>query len=299
MIRCTTSHWLAMLATLSILCLAPGARSAFADTPGLRVGVVVVTAIGMDLDDAEMVGTRMARALGERLFVDVEVGTRERLGQRPSETCVAEIPCIHEVGAKLNVHELLFLAIVRIGDRLQINITWADAASGASEARDPIRLEGATQDLDAFTEAATRLLPNARSRPAAPLPETVPPAGPLAPVTGEPGPIDGRRLTRGVWIAGGISALALAGGTTLGIMALRTQSRLEDAGCDPGPCEQPAPKVSTLRQQAAISDALFAGALISGVVAGVLYWRSGRADARTVTVGATPTGVQLSVSGSF
>ena len=311
-------------ALAGFLCLTlSGQRSASAQDEGYRVGLVVVTTLGVSADEAEGISGRMAKALEERLVIDTKLGTRATLTRPIAESCATDRPCIARVGAALEARELLFLAIVRIGGRLQINVTWADVASGVTEPRDPVRVDTVDDEQELFLQAATRLIPNAQRRPKA-RPEIIPDkkekptSEPLQPPGGTPPMADvsaegagmpptsqridrvgGRHMTTGVWVFGGVSVLALAGGATFGTLALRTSGELDDAGCNQSACNEPPSRVTALRRQIDVADGLFATALIAGVVAGVLYWRSSSSSDRRVAIGATEHGWQLSLSGSF
>lgn len=286
----------ALVAGLVIMAsvLPPLAVPAAAQDEGFRVGVIVVTAIGVDDGEARAIARRMATTLSERLVVAAEA---DDTGVPVPETCVVEAGCVREHGQRLGARELLFLAMVRIGEGLQINVTWADTATGNTEQRDPVRIQSTDDDVEIFAHAAARLLPTARrrSRDEAVLPT----GGPSTAFADFGDRSTGRKLTAGVWIAGGISVLALAGGTAFGVMALRTESQLESAGCAPGPCNEPESQVERLRFQAGVSDALFMTALVAGATAGILYWRSGASDVRGVVFSATPESAQVSFTGRF
>ena len=309
--------------------LAPAAaQSANAEYP---VGIVVVTAIGLERGEADAVARALGDTLQEKLLVQAKMNPKQGA---ISESCAAKPRCISQVGSDLQARELLFLAVVRLGDRLQMNVTWAEVATGKTQPREPIRVKGTGTEPGLFADVVAGLVPNASERPAGsagttadkrtdPDPDPGTPgdkdgtgdstgdgndsvgAGALDPTidpTVGGGPIDRpgkRRLTTGVLIAGGISAVALIGGATFGAMALGTDGGLQDDECHLGPCDMIDDRVDTLRRQVNLSDAFFATALVAGAAAGFLYWRSGNSAKQTVGVVPTRSGVQVSLSRSF
>jgi hypothetical protein len=125
-----------------------------------------------------------------------------------------------------------------------------------------------------------------------PLPGTTPPVA----MADQPADT-GRRITTGVWIAGGIGVAALVGGTVFGIQALGTQSDLEECQVDPD-CSVNDSDIDGLALQRDLSDVMFVTAVAAGVTAGILYWRSGKTGTR-VDVAATPAGTAITFSTRF
>lgn len=293
----------------------PGsAGSEGSETRDLRVAVVVVTALGVAPDEAQAMGARLGEAVGQTLQVEIvpDDALRAELDEPALQTCVANPGCVQRASEILGASEILFLAIVRIGERVQMNITWADGSSGVTDSRDPVRieqtdLEQPDRERAIFAQAASRLVPDARRRPDAP--------DPLAPVVkpvvepavtrtespiSKPGP---RRFTPGVWITGGVAVTALAGGATFGFLAQRTDRALARDGCDEMECGDREARVDRLEFRSAVADTLFVTAAVAGAAAAFLYWRSGgdpeKPGPPSVSVGATPNGAQVILSGSF
>jgi hypothetical protein len=298
-----------------------GVRSAGAapeDQAPLRVAVIPVATINVTGDEAEALAERLRQDLGRVL--EVEVLSRDRLharvGVHVKDSCMSQPACVRDLGTRLEADQLLFLAIIRIGERIQIDVTWADARTGSSEAREPVRLD--SKDLknnvknDVFERAAPRLLPGAAPR--SPEPHSVPPdsgpppamtspGSPTSPVTTPPvgvvsdRPETGRQLTTGVWIAGGIGVAALVGGSVFGLQALGTENKLEMCQADPE-CDVDDEDIDDLALQRDVSDVMFVAAVAAGVTAGILYWRSGKRDTR-VGITATPSRTALTFSTRF
>ncbi len=309
------------LATVALtLCIA--APHASADEPiRARAAVVLLDAINLEREQAEARAEALRQALAEVLAV--EVVSRDETAASAAEVipgCAQRPECVRALGAALVAQELLFMSIVRIGSRVKVTFTWADGGSGASEDRAPVAMAFSDDAKAAFVEVADGLLPRvsprARARaetsddgaakpgeePEGGAPSdgqgglgsaAIPPANDAAPA--------GRRATTGVLIAGGVAALALAGGTVLGLQALATEGELEDArdsGCGAPPCPVDSGRRDDLIRQRDRADLLFATAVVAGAVAGVLYWRSGSGDT-AVHVSALPSQAGVFVTGRF
>lgn len=312
-------RFLAMVALA--LCLA--APDADADEAArARAAVVLVDAINLEREQAEARAEALRQALGEVLAV--EVVSRDETAASAAEVtsgCAQRPECVRALGTALAAEELLFMSIVRIGSRVKVTFTWADGGSGASEERAPVAVAFSDDAKAAFVEIAAVLLPRVSPRAAVETPDegAADPgdqsaeegASPLAPSDGEgalaavPPAVDaspaGRRVTTGVWIAGGVAALALVGGTVFGLQALATEGELEDArdsGCGAPPCPVDPGRRDDLVRQRDRADLLFATAVVAGAVAGVLYWRSGTGDA-AVQVSALPSQAGVFVTGRF
>ncbi|MEZ4364861.1 MAG: hypothetical protein R2939_01075 [Kofleriaceae bacterium] len=205
---------LSLAAALVVLTVA---RAAHADAPPPRIGVVVEVAVNVGPSRVEQLGAALADALASTLVVDAfggaDVTRRLPPGGLPEE-CLTTPACVADLGARLDASQLLFLAVVAIGDELAVDATWIDVASGATASRPRVNLAVAGPDRDAFVAAAPRLLPAAAVRPTATEPEVIVVERPVA---ADPG----RRLTTGVWIAGGVG---VAAGATAGLLGLSVRS---------------------------------------------------------------------------
>ncbi|WP_428269522.1 hypothetical protein [Haliangium sp.] len=298
---------------LLLLCIT-GASAHADETRRLRVAVAPVAAINVDWEQAEVHADALRQALRRVLAVDVV--TREEmqaaLGAPVPDSCMNQPDCIRALGAALSAQEVLFVAIVQIGRRTQVNVTWADTDSAQTETRAPIRLDSGADMGATFEREATRLLPRAaptsdersansppavttRGTPAASAPNG---DAPMPPSQDSGTASSGRRVTTGVWIAGGVSALGLIGGTIFGLQALSTEGDLEDmrdrGDCGMPPCPVDPGRRDDLARQRDLADLMFATAVVAGVTAGILYWRSGSGDtAVQITVAPSQAGIQV------
>ena len=112
------------------------ARAAAADPH--RVGVIPSVEVNVDARRAEALTGTMADALRDKLVIDA-IGGADVIRRLPDaglpDDCVAQPACISQIGARLEVDELLFLVIVQVGHTIQIDATWADVATGKTVAR--------------------------------------------------------------------------------------------------------------------------------------------------------------------
>src|SRR5262249_39175227 len=160
-----------------------------------------------------------------------------------------------DIAQRLDVPQLLVLAVVQVGDDIQIDSSWVEVASHEVLARPRVVLPADASAGEVFGAAATRLLPRAHKRP---LPV-------MAAIATGPS----RRMTRDAWIAAGAGAAALAGSIGFGLSTRANYDR-----CDQGHPACSDDEKSTIRVRAAIADSLLGGALIGGAVATFLYLRS-------------------------
>lgn len=286
-----------MLLWAALGILAPAQTSADADVLR-RIGVVVAAQVNLSAEEARNLATQVGAALGESLPVDVIAGVEaeRRLPEDGlPDDCTTIAECRQDLGRRLDVDELLFLVIVRIGGDTQIDTTWASVASGHVTSRPAITIasDSAESARDRFKRFAPALLPHIAKR--AKTGSDKPPVIMLS-TTGWD---SGRRMTTGTWIATGVAAGGLLGGTIYGLLAQRKLSALEKQGCtETSPCE--GPQIDALERDAVLADIFFAAALASGVTAAVLYWRSDRGEPPTIQVGTGPSGsVGLSLGGWF
>ncbi len=284
------------------------------DRDPVSIAVVPVAAINLPWEEAETLAAKLRQALAAALEVDVASGDRMwiKLGARVRDSCMSQADCIRDVGAKLEVDQLLFLAVVRIGTRIQVKVTWAEVASGTSATREPVRIDDEGDAVAAFKQAAARLIPEASVRPpdsaGAPPDAGSPPAvtAPDATSAVTTGPADksrGRRLGAGVWISGGIAVAALAGGSAFGVKALRTRDDLRDVRTADPQCAPSCPvdqdDVDRMVFQRDVADVMFGVAIVAGVTATVLYVRSGKKQKSRLDVAATPSGAGVTFTSRF
>ena len=277
-----------------------------------RVGVVVAVHVNMSEDEAQALGGQIGDGLRDALVVDVVAGAQaaRRLPPRGvGELCVARPECVKDTAARLDTDQLLFLVVVRLGKRVQVEPTWTDATGGQSASRDTIVLEGDASPREVFAGAATRLLPGIAVRTqSAAATEPVPPSGATEPpptggadvVAPAPAPAPRRRIHLGTWIAGGVAVAALAGGIGFGLAAKSADSDLEDRGCgETVACDDDA---DSLEKKALLADVFYGTAVVAAGAAVFIQLRwGGRAEPAPVSLAPTSdgAGAALRVGGVF
>jgi len=265
-----------------------GASRAHAE--GLRVGVVIATRVNVTEAEADALGSALGDALRDQLIVDVVAGAESRRRLPPggmAEDCVAQPGCVDDVGERLGADELLFLVVVRIGPRVQIDSTWARPDTEQVDSRAALVIEDGKQGAPmVFARAARRLLPEAPVRLV------------NAPLAGDHGS-RGRRITRGVGIAGAVSLAALAGGIGLALAARSDYDELEADGCAQAACPGVDERVDSMENKALAADVLFGASAAAAGVAVILYFASGSGEESPVRVGADPHGAHVWLGGRF
>ncbi len=278
-------------AVVAALALAGAAPAHAAESPR-RIGIVVSTAVNVSAEEARGLAEKLGAALAGELGVDVVAGaeTERRLppGGLPGE-CVASAECRSDIARRLDADELLFLVIVKVGERIQIDPTWADAATARVTSRAALVIDQGTDAGKLFRGAAATLLPHVRKR------------GPDIVVVTPGGEDGGRHMTTPAWIALGATGAALTGGVIAGLAARGKYEELDGVCGKPGlpPC---APgDVSSLRNRALAADLLFAVGAAGAVTTLVLYLRSdaGAEDAPPITVAPTTAGLVVELGGRF
>lgn len=287
------------------------APSAHANTAAPRVAVVV--ALSVNADDAQLVRLEraLAAALEHAFAIETLAGSdvRTALGDAGvPDDCVAKRACVRELADKLDADQLLLLTVVRVGDRFQIAITWGDGQDGRTASRVTIDIDVEQQDPQpVFAVYAGRLLPDAPPRTDKQDDADTGPATDDGAADVIKSSVDtrdtGRKATMGVWVATGLGVAFVAAGATFGLLARSDYNELESGQCLDRVC--PEDDIDRLAFRARMSDALFGAALLSGVTAAVLYWRSGKSGRRSSRTGARISvhpgahGALLSLGGRF
>ncbi|HUH05117.1 MAG TPA: hypothetical protein VML75_24130 [Kofleriaceae bacterium] len=280
----------ALIAVCAVVFSWPG--SAWAEEPR-RVGIVIAVAVNLERAEAVSLAEDMAGVLRDRLLVDIVAGrdVDRRVDPEAMAGCVETTACVAEVARRLEVQEVLFLVVVRVGEQLQLETTRANAA-GATQAGPTLLVDAAGDARTVFAEAARELLPGVVERPrAVVVPVDAPPAviapGPI------PAPADrpGRRMTTGSWIAGGVAVVALGAGGVVGLLAKRKYDDCLGGGCSDA-------AIDAIDRGALTADILFVAAAAAAGTAVVLYLRG---DRRGLDVGAAaaPGGAAVQVRGRF
>jgi hypothetical protein len=269
-----------------------------------RVGIVITTAVNLDESEADELAAALGQALEQSLGVVVTAGaeTRRRLPlEGVPAGCVGDAACRMDLGQRLDADELLMTVAARVGDRVQLDITWVEVASGKVASRPVIALEGDGDRTAALRGAGKILLPHIQPVPS---PDDARGAGP-EPVRAGPAQRgrSERHMTTGSWIAGTVSAVTLAGALGFGAFSYTLNGDKCGEGCERSGI--------SLELSNTIGDALGIVSVAAGVTALILYLGSDepaaageRAGARrpgrpVVGLGAGPGGIQISIGGGF
>ncbi len=269
----------ALVSTVAILLsTALAAAQPATDPEDIRVGVVIELTVNVTAERSEALGAALADALHRELEVDAVGGgdVSRRLPERgvPDE-CVATPGCVADLAKRLDVEEILFLAVVQVGPDIHIDSSWANVATGEVRSRPRVELLADARAGEVFSAAATRLLPHARKRPLA---TVIVPGGP----TGPP-----RHFTRGVWIAGGVALAATAGAIPLGLSARARYRTCESQACTQGDRDE-------IGRRALYADLLIGTAVAATATAVVLYLRSAPDHKATETSPAAKPAISIS-----
>lgn len=305
------------LLVAAVLCGGMGAAHANGDQQDeLKVGVVILTAVNLNKDQADEMSARLGTVLEAKHLVAARAGAllRASLDSPVPETCVKRRRCVIELGRQLKVERILFLTLVKVGNQVRLSATPADATTGYANARLRLRVGDAADQERVFADAVPRLLPEAKPRP----------EKNIEPPNGGDGDGDGggdgdgdgdtngngvsgpnghgidtvgkpRRLTKPVLIVGGIGVAALISGAGFGAWATGLYFGQIKPNC-PGDCQE---LLDRTRLRINIADISFAVAAVAGVTAGLLYLYSGESAPKTVSPVVTPTSVGVSWQGRF
>ena len=259
-----------------------------------RVGLVIATRVNVSAAEAEALSTRLGEAMREDLRVDVVAGSHAGRRLPPTgvpDDCVARTECVRDLATRLGADELVFLVMVRIGPRLQIDATWADPASGEAASRPAMVLdEGGPPVAAVLARAPRQILPHATPRVTAPA---------LLDGRSVAAAPRGRRFTPAVIATGAISGIALATGLGLAVSARRDFNGLESDGCDALACPNEDQRIDRMERKALAADLMFATAAAAGVTSVVLYLSSGRSESSPIQVGTDGRGAHVSFGGRF
>jgi hypothetical protein len=271
-----------------VLCLLAVPAVARADAAVARVGIVVSVTVNVEDATAESIGGQLAAALVKKLKVDAiggaEVTRRMPDGGLPDE-CVSTPACIADLGNRLGADQILFLGVVRVGTDFQIDATWVDVASGKQEARPRVQLTDPHKAAPKFEAEAERYLPDAEVRGSNSQTVVVHTEGdrdrPIRPI---------------VWVAAGVSVVALGTGVVLGLQA---KSKYDSCNKPEGPfCDDG--QLDAIDRRALYSD-ISLGVGIAAAVGGIVLYFTTPVEVLPVkpSVEPVPGGAVLSLDGRF
>lgn len=259
---------------LLVLALLPG-RALAEKAP--RVGIVLAVQVNLKKSEAQSLSYALGKALQQKLVVEVVAGAeaiRRLPAEGVSESCMVDEVCIRDTAQRLQADELLFLAAVRVGNRIQVDSTWVDPSNGRNASRPKVVMVKLEEAEGRFADAASLILPDAAVRPT---------TQPMADIGGGSGGAflvrtTPRHMTVPTWIAGGVSVAA--GGVWLGFfLATRSEyNELKDQ-CQPrGDCKTNSdyePIKDSIDKKAITADIFGTVALASLATGAILYWTSG------------------------
>jgi hypothetical protein len=291
-------RWLAALgAAIAVLA---GVGTGEARAQGTRVGLVVATHVNMSETDADMLATSMAEALRSRLQVDVIAGAEVRRRLPPDGVpadCIARVECLRDVATRLDGDELLFLFLVKIGPRVQVDSTWADPTKGSVVSRAALVVNDTPQDkATVLAGAAPRLLPHAQARAQTEWEADAVGASPSIEADREIR--RGRHFTVPSIVAGAVGVVALGAGAGFGIAARLDYSALEDDGCARMDCPGEAGRIDKMESRALAADILLAAGGAALVTSAILYITSGESEPMVRVEGGAGGGI-VSFGGRF
>jgi len=279
-----------LLAVIAVAAIAASAGPAAADgaTHVPRVGIVIGVTVNVDQATADALGDALAAALVDKLEVDaisgIEVTRRLPATGLPDE-CVSTPVCIADLGQRLSADQLLFLAVVQVGDHYQVDTTFIDVVTGALVARPRVQVVDVAQATKRFADQASRFLPDARVRPSATPNQTV-----IVHADAE----RHRPIRPAVWALGGAGIAALGTGIAFGLSA-----KAKYDGCNGDRICSDADKRS-IHTRSVIADISMGVGLACAVAAVVVYVKT-PLDVTPLVPEVTPVtgGAVLSFDGRF
>lgn len=312
-------HRVCCVAVVFAVAWVGGSRAARAEEP--KVGVVVSTFVNLTDQEADDLAAVLGRVLQETLAVQTRSGSevRTQLGA-VADDCTERAACLQEVGSKLGVDQLLMLVVVRVGEKRQVSVIWADVTTGKTETKPPVTISSG-QSLDkAFAMVARELLPDSIENRAPPKDATSDVSGGDAGAGGSGGaggaagsqgggvvrgPVDEpkRKIHIATWILGGTGLAALI---TSGVLGLHSRSLKSDhqtecvdaATRGPAGCADLKSRLETNNTIADSVGAVGIGLLAGGVVTFFLLSET-RSENRTVQIAPVAGGGMVTFGGRF
>jgi hypothetical protein len=234
------------------------ARPVPAPTP--RVAIVVEVAVGVEPARATELTASLAAALSAQLVVDASGGASVE-GRLPPgglpDGCLALPACVTDVARRLEVDGVLFLALVQLGDELQVDASWLDAGGATVVSRPRFSLRPGDDVDEVFRGRAVTLLPEAALR-ARPVPVEPPPP---------PTTRGARHMSTASWTLAGVAGVGLGAGLGLGLWTRSSYLACEREGCD-------ADGRHDVRVRGLLADTSLAVGAIALVAGSILYLRS-------------------------
>jgi hypothetical protein len=297
--------------------------SAAIAAPPSRIGLVVTLGVNISHDETTKVTHQLGEALHEATHLDVVSGydvTRRLPPGGLREDCVAKKECIKDLGSRLEADQLLFLVIVRVGARVQIDSTWAETATGKTVPRDAILFEErGIARKEVFAKAAKRLIPPPEPEKKPEVVEKKPTVtATVAAVPDKPKPkpptqnliesfmeANPRLTSTPILISAGVGTVALLGGVIFGFSAKSAYDSLSTSMCNRvNQFNRPQCSTDTLKTDDLLADVFFGTAIVSAGAAVAFYYLlpptvKDETPHASIQLGAGKTGATIGISGSF
>ena len=285
-----------------------------------RVALVVHPVVNVSEVDSKKVALELAAAMRTRYDADILAGdgVRTKLPSKLAEDCVSDPYCVGQVGDRVGADQLLFLVLVRAGDKIQVDATWAELVSGRTMPRDAFEIgDDSAQRAAIVAEMAPLMLPRG----------TVPLRGAAGAVTAQPdGQIDVRPehrlpevpgsspwgtvdspalgLETAAWASAGVSAVALGVGVAVILGGLADYAEQLEIGCvnqvEPeGRCATIDDRFAT---RSTVANMLLLGSGLAAATSVALFAAAAEAGAGVdgvASVAVTDDGVGLAWGGRF
>jgi len=257
-----------------------------------RVAVVPSLRVNVLSARADVLAKALGGVLAEIYLVNVVAGQDNGVPADLPETCIAEPDCVRQLGQKLDVDEILFIAFVALSeDEVQVEVTAFDVRSGSAVSRPMVAVDPKDPE-NAFREHAAELLPDAKKRP--PPPPKPPEKKIVVPIKIEqPAPQPrGRHIDRATLVTGSLTLAALAGAGTFALLSNREYSALEES-C-PDACNK-----DTLGLYNTVADGLFVMSLVGAGLTSYFYLTSADEESSPVVFGGSSEHVSVAFVRAF
>ena len=283
-----------------------------------RIALVVHPVVNVSEVDSKKVALELAAAMRQRYEAEILAGdgVRSKLPSKLAEDCVSDPYCVGQVGDRVGADQLLFLVLVRAGDKIQVDATWAELVSGRTMPRDAFEIgDDSAQRATVLAEMAPLMLPRgtvplkgaagAVTKPPADGPDVRPEHRlPEVPGSSPWGTVDSPALglETAAWASAGVSAVALGVGVAVILGGLADYAEQLEIGCvnqvEPeGRCATIDDRFAT---RSTVANMLLLGSGLAAATSVALFAAAADAGAEaTASVAVSDDGVGLAWGGRF
>lgn len=302
----------------SVLVAAAGPAAPARAAGPTRVALVVHPVVNVSEVDSKKVALELAVAMRQRYEAEILAGdgVRTKLPSKLAEDCVSDPYCVGQVGDRVGADQLLFLVLVRAGDKIQVDATWAELVTGRTMPRDAFEVgDDAAQRAAIMAEMAPLMLPRgsvplkgaagAVNKPPADGPDVRPEHRlPEVPGSSPWGTVDSPALglETAAWASAGVSAVALGVGVAVILGGLADYAEQLEIGCvnqvEPeGRCATIDDRFAT---RSTVANMLLLGSGLAAATSVALFAAAAEAGAEaTASVAVSGDGVGLAWGGRF